>query len=115
MGRISYRGYRFPPEIIQRAVWLYFRFTLSFWDVEDLLAERGIEVSYETIRQWVMRFGPAIARDLRSQMNTDIAGARQALMDSLGGIPLGRPAQTCRSGRPDRVSGVAACCVDYRR
>ena len=50
MGRISYRGYRFPPDIIQRAVWLYFRFTLSFRDVEDLLAERGIEVSYETIR-----------------------------------------------------------------
>ena len=66
MNRISYSGYRFPPDIIQRAVWLYFRFTLSFRDVEDLLAERGIEVSYETIRQWVMRFGPAIARDLRS-------------------------------------------------
>src|SRR4029450_8347091 len=67
MSRISYRGYRFPPDIIQRAVWLYFRFTLSFRDVEDLLAERGIEVSYETIRQWVTRFGPAIARDLRSR------------------------------------------------
>src|SRR5438552_17259198 len=67
MNRISYSGYRFPPDIIQRAVWLYFRFTLSFRDVEDLLAERGIEVSCETIRQWVMRFGPAIARDLRSR------------------------------------------------
>src|SRR5712691_7670073 len=67
MSKISYRGYRFPPDIIQRAVWLYFRFTLSFRDVEDLLAERGIEVSYETIRQWVMRFGPTIARDLRSR------------------------------------------------
>ena len=67
MSRISYRGYRFPPDIIQRAVWLYFRFTLSFRDVEDLLAERGIEVSYETIRQWVMRFGPTIARHLRSR------------------------------------------------
>ena len=67
MSRISYRGYRFPPDIIQRAVWLYFRFSLSFRDVEDLLAERGIEVSYETIRQWATRFGPAIARDLRSR------------------------------------------------
>src|SRR5881227_2509725 len=67
MSKISYRGYRFPPDIIQRAVWLYFRFTLSLRDVEDLLAERGIEVSYETIRQWVMRFGPAIASDLRSR------------------------------------------------
>jgi putative transposase len=67
MSKISYRGYRFPPDIIQRAVWLYFRFSLSFRDVEDLLAERGIEVSYETIRQWVTRFGPAIAQDLRSR------------------------------------------------
>jgi len=67
MSIISYRGYRFPPDIIQRAVWLYFRFTLSFRDVEDLLAERGIEVSYETIRQWAVRIGPAIARDLRSR------------------------------------------------
>src|SRR6476646_9851680 len=67
MSKINYSGYRFPPDIIQRDVWLYFRFTLSFRDVEDPLAERGIEVSYETIRQWVPRFGPAIARDLRSR------------------------------------------------
>ena len=67
MNKIVYRGYRFPPEIIQRAVWLYYRFTLSFRDVEELLAERGIEVTYETIRQWVIHFGPAIARDLRSR------------------------------------------------
>jgi transposase-like protein len=47
---ISYSGYRFPPEIIHQAIWLYLRFTLSFCDVEDLLAERGIAVSYETVR-----------------------------------------------------------------
>ena len=51
MKRISYSGYRFPREIIHQAVWLYYRFTLSVRDVEDLLAERGIFVSYETIRQ----------------------------------------------------------------
>jgi transposase-like protein len=51
MKKISYRGYRFTPEIIQQAIWLYVRFTLSFRDVEDLLAERGIMVSYETIRR----------------------------------------------------------------
>jgi hypothetical protein len=50
MTKISYKGYRFPPEIIQQAIWLYVRFTLSFRDVEDLLAERGIMVSYETVR-----------------------------------------------------------------
>ena len=49
MNEISYSGYRFPPEIIQQAIWLYVRFTLSFRDVEDLLAERGILVSYETV------------------------------------------------------------------
>jgi hypothetical protein len=53
MTKISYSGYRFPPEIIQQAIWLYVRFTLSFRDVEDLLAERGIVVSYETVRRWV--------------------------------------------------------------
>jgi transposase-like protein len=67
MLKISYDGYRFPPEIIQQAIWLYLRFTLSFRDVEDLLAERGIAVSYETIRRWVNHFGPMIAADLRKR------------------------------------------------
>src|SRR5712664_3614762 len=67
MNKIICRGYRFPPEIIQRAIWFYYRFTLSLRDVEELLAERRIEVTYETIRQWVIQFGPAIARDLRSR------------------------------------------------
>jgi transposase-like protein len=66
----SYSGYRFPSDIIHRAVWLYLRFTLSYRDVEDLLAERGIQVSYETIRRWVLSFGPAIARRLRARRPT---------------------------------------------
>jgi putative transposase len=65
MSKISYAGYRFPPVIIQQAVWLYARFTLCFRDVEDLLAERGIMVSYEMVRRWVRYFGPTIAADLR--------------------------------------------------
>jgi transposase-like protein len=65
MIKISYSGYRFPPEIIQQAIWLYVRFTLSFRDVEDLLPERGILVSYDTVRRWVNHFGPMIAVDLR--------------------------------------------------
>jgi putative transposase len=64
MKRISYSGCRFPPEIIQQAIWLYLRFTLSLRDVEDLLAERGITVSYECVRRWVIHFGPMIAVDL---------------------------------------------------
>jgi putative transposase len=67
MIKISYSGYRFPPEIIQRAIWLYVRFTLSFRDVEDLQAERGIVVSYETVRRWLNHFGPKIAADLRKR------------------------------------------------
>jgi transposase-like protein len=62
MQKISYAGYRFPPEIMRPAIWLYLRFTLSFRDVEELLAERGILVSYETVWRWVNHFGPMIAR-----------------------------------------------------
>ena len=61
----SYHGYRFPPDIISHAVWLYHRFCLSFRDAEDLLAQRGVTVTYETIRQWCQRFGPVYARRLR--------------------------------------------------
>jgi putative transposase len=53
----TYKGYRFPPEIISHAVWLYFRFSLSFRDVEELLVQRGVVVSYETVRQWCLKFG----------------------------------------------------------
>src|SRR5918992_4033631 len=67
MPPLSYSGYRFPRDIIQRAVWMYLRFTLSFRDVEELLAERGIVVTYESIRRWVLAFGPAIARRLRAR------------------------------------------------
>src|SRR5271169_5113258 len=65
MVEISYRRHRFPPAVIQHAVWLYLRFTLSYRDVEDLLAERGLDISYETVRSWVLKFGPVIARRLR--------------------------------------------------
>ena len=60
----SYHGYRFPPEIISHAVWLYHRFGVSFRDVEDLLAQRSITVSYEAIRLWCLTFGSAYARRL---------------------------------------------------
>ena len=67
MAPLSYRRHRFPPEIIQHAIWLYLRFTLSYRDVEKLLAERGLDISYETVRRWVLKFGPAIARRLRQR------------------------------------------------
>jgi transposase-like protein len=58
---ISFKRHRFPPDVIRHAVWLYFRFTLSIRDVEELLAQRGIEVSREAVRCWVIKFGPLIA------------------------------------------------------
>src|SRR5829696_648322 len=65
MQPISYARHQFPAEIIRHATWLYLRFTLSYRDVEELLAERGIETSYETVRRWVLKFGPMFARNLR--------------------------------------------------
>ena len=63
MALLSYRRHRFPPPIIQHAIWL--RFILSYRDVEELLAERGLDLSYETVRRWVLKFEPVIARRLR--------------------------------------------------
>jgi transposase-like protein len=67
MQAISYIRHQFLSTVIQGAVWFYLRFTLSYRDLEDLLAERGLDVSYETIRHWVGKLGPAIARNLRQQ------------------------------------------------
>src|SRR4028118_1863514 len=65
MPPISYARHQFPPAVIRHAVWLYVRFTLSFRDVEELLAERGLDLSYETVRRWVVKFGTMFARNLR--------------------------------------------------
>jgi putative transposase len=67
MTSVSYRHHRFPGHIIQHAVWLYARFTLSYRDVEDLVAERGLEISYETVRRWVIKFGCTFARNIRQR------------------------------------------------
>lgn len=67
MQKISFERHRFPSEIIVHAVWLYARFTLSFRDVEDLLVERGLDVSYETVRRWFLKFGSQITAKLRSK------------------------------------------------
>ena len=64
MIKISYTCHRFPPDVIQYAVWLYFRFPLSYRDVEELLAERNIDVSYEAVRRWTLKFGQSFARRL---------------------------------------------------
>jgi putative transposase len=80
MKRISYSGCRFPPEIIQQAIWLYLRFTLSLRDVEDLLAERGITVSYECVRRWVIHFG---ADDRRGLGQTPSQSSHELALDEV--------------------------------
>ena len=71
---ISFARHQFPPPIIRHAVWLYMRFTLSYRDVEDLLAERGLHVSYETVRRWVLKFGPVFAQELRPRRPRPTSG-----------------------------------------
>ena len=73
---ISFSGHQFSPAMIPHAVWLYVRFTLTYRDVEDLLAERGLDVSYETGRRWVLKFGPMFAQELRgSRLQPDAVDA----------------------------------------
>ncbi len=60
-----YQRHRFPPEIISHCVWLYYRFALSFRDVEEIMAERGVTLSYEAIREWSRKFGNSFAKKLK--------------------------------------------------
>ncbi|MFK7889269.1 MAG: IS6 family transposase, partial [Granulosicoccus sp.] len=64
-GQSRYKRHRFPPEIISYAVWLYHRFSLSFRDIEDLLAQRGVVVSYDSNRRWYLKFAPQFQRSLK--------------------------------------------------
>ena len=71
---ISYAGYRFPPEVVSYAVWLYFRFPLSLRMVEEMLGARGIEVTYETVRQWALKLGQQAAKRIRARDGVSILG-----------------------------------------
>src|SRR5258708_24989283 len=116
IDQLSYCRHRFPPAVIQHAIWLYLRFTLSYRDVEDLLAERGLEVSYEAVRRWVLKFGPGIARKLRrcrprpsdrwhlDEMVVRIAGKR--MYPLAGGRSRGRSSRHAGSA-PARQAGCA--------
>jgi transposase-like protein len=74
MDKLSYHRHRYPRIVIQQAIWLYFRFRLSYRDVEDMLAERGIDVSYETVRRWALKW-----RDHCPQAETRPASAGRAV------------------------------------
>jgi len=118
MDQLSYRRHRFPPPIIQHAIWLYLRFTLSYRDVEELLAERGLEVSYETVRRWVLKFGPGFARRLRrsrprpsdrwhlDEMVVRIAGKRMYLLARRRS--RGRRSRYAGSAPPRQARGTPA-------
>src|ERR1700716_3366563 len=94
MALLSYRRHRFPPTLIQHAIWLYLRFTLRYRDVEEMLAQRGLDISYETVRRLVLKFGPLIARNLRR-------GARARARDGTSTRWLsGSPAIGCTCGAP---------------
>ena len=120
MAEISYRRHRFPLVIIQHAVWLYLRFTLSYRDVEELLAERGLDISYETVRCWVLKFGPVIARRLRrcrprpsnrwhlDEMVVRIAGERIAPKTLIRQCD-GESAKCSGSSQLAPLSGFSAC------
>ena len=104
MMELSYRRHRFPPVVIQNAVWLYLRFTLSYRDIEDLLAERGLEISYETVRSWVLKFGPVIARRLRRRRPA------QAIDGTWTRWLFGLPASGCTSGVPSTMKARSLTC-----
>src|ERR1700746_327384 len=104
MAQLSYRRHRFPAEIIQHAIWLYLRFTLSYRDVEELLAERGLDVSYETVRRWVMKFGPLIARKLRQGRPRPSARWHSTKWSS------GSPGSGCTYGAPSTTRARSSTC-----
>src|ERR1700731_868280 len=107
MARISYRYHHFPAPIIRHAVWLYVRFTLSYRDVEDLVAERGINVSYETVRRWVLKFGPAFARQLRQQR---LQPSARTSISSWPALRISRPQPDAMSSGTDLRQRALTLC-----
>src|SRR6201997_871855 len=112
MTTISFARHQFPPDIIRHAVWLYLRFTLSFRDVEDLLAERGLDVSYETIRRWVLKFGPLFAKELRRRCHRPTA---QWHLDEMAVLIAGRRVLALASGRRRRRGSRPAGATETRQ
>jgi putative transposase len=112
MGKLSFKRHRHKADVIRQAVWLYFRFSLSLRDVEEILAERGVDVSYEAIRMWVRKFGAQIARNLKRQrpapsprwhldeMVTNVGGQRMYLWRAVDdeGEVLGSSMERRRDG-----------------
>ena len=97
------KGYRFPKEIIRHVVWLYHRFTLSLRDISELMLERGIEVSYESIREWGVKFGSIIGKDLKRRAPR--RGDKWHL-DEMCGAPILRKLQDVITGARARLEYI---------
>ncbi len=113
---ISFRGYRFLPEIISYAVWLYYRFPLSLRMVEELLAARGIELTYETVRCWATKFGLALSKRIRStaprrgdkwHLDEGVSRTQAKACGAVLKMGAGLPESACRS----RLQTARCCCV----
>jgi putative transposase len=99
MNKNAYRGHRFPPAIIQLTVWTYARFTLSFRDVQELLAERGLDMSYETVRRWFLKLGQVYARNIRHRRTDHWCLDEMVIVMEGGGLSL--------AGRRQRGRGLS--------
>jgi hypothetical protein len=113
---ISYAGYWFPPDVISYAVRLYYAFPLSLRMVEDLLAARGIELTYETVRRWSVKFGLGIARRIRStalgrddkwRLDEGVSRTQAKACGAVLKMGVGLPESACRSG----LQTARCCCV----
>ena len=108
--------HQFPPSIIRHAVWLYVRFILSYHDVEDLLAERGLDVSYETVPRWTLKFGPLFARELRRRRPANgVVASRRDGRDDCGPavLVLARGRRSRRGPRsPDATMARQGCTTE---
>src|ERR1700719_1864412 len=108
MDQFSYSRHRYPPVVIQHAIWLYLRFTLSYCDVEELLAERGLDVSYERVRSWVVKFGRLSRRVRRCR-------SRPSDRWHLDEMVVGSPASGCICGGRSTTRGEIRDVLVQRR
>ena len=119
MRNLSFKRHRFPAEVITNSIWLYARFTLSLRDVEEMFAERGLDVSYETVRRWFLKFGSIIAANLKRARPkpSDHWHLEHRVRDAGGLVPVGPPeapgSEEARLGRASCSSSGSRLVADH--